>query len=152
LDKIVSAEVGSCLGACGMKRKHDKLDVYVGENHDSSLVVVIHQHDPETGKFDEDKCMLGFDSVEEAIGAYKKQYDKPGFYQEDDYLAMPIGQFWRWVHDERGKGKKVKDAFTKAPWQMTFQEFWRTGLKRTVFRRDQSLRTGSKIRGSIPEK
>jgi len=88
----------------------DKLDAYVGDNHDSSVVVAIHQHDPKTGKFDEDKVMLGFDSVEEAIGAYKKQYDKPGFYQEDDHLAMPIGQFWRWVHGEKNRGRKVKEA------------------------------------------
>ena len=82
----------------------DKLDAYVGPNHDSSLVVVVHQNDPETGKFDEDKVMLGFDSTEEAIGAYKKQYDQPGFFKEDEYLEMPIGQFWRWVHEERNKG------------------------------------------------
>lgn len=85
----------------------DNLDVYVGPNHDASTVVVIRQHRPDTGAYDEDKVMVGFDSVEEAIGAYKKQYDKPGFYKEDDYLAMPIGRFWRWVHDTRKHGKKV---------------------------------------------
>jgi len=88
----------------------DKLDVYVGDNHDSSLAVVVHQQDPDSGKFDEDKVMLGFDSVEEAIGAYKKQYDQPGFYVEGEHLEMPIGQFWRWVNEDRNKGKKVKDA------------------------------------------
>jgi len=86
----------------------DALDAYVGPNHDSSLVVVIHQHDPDTGKYDEDKVMLGFDSTEEAIGAYKKQYSKPGFYVEGEYTEMPIGQFWRWVHDDKNRGKKVK--------------------------------------------
>lgn len=86
----------------------DKLDVYVGPNHDASGVVVIHQHCPSTGAFDEDKVMLGFDSIEEAIGAYKKQYDRPGFYHEGDYEAMPIGAFWRWVHDKRNSGKKVE--------------------------------------------
>jgi len=85
----------------------DKLDVYVGPNHDSSLVVVVRQHKPDTGAFDEDKVMVGFDSVEEAIGAYKKQYDKPGFYKDGDYKAMPIGEFWRWVHDRGNHGKKV---------------------------------------------
>jgi len=85
----------------------DNLDVYVGPNHDASTVVVIRQHRPDTGAYDEDKVMVGFDSVEEAIGAYKKQYDKPGFFKDDDYLAMPIGQFWRWVHDTRKHGKKV---------------------------------------------
>lgn len=92
----------------------DNLDVYVGPNHDSSLVVVVRQHRPDTGAYDEDKVMLGFDSVEEAIGAYKKQYDKPGFYVDGDYLAMPIGRFWRWVHDSRKHGKKVANMKTAA--------------------------------------
>ena len=86
----------------------DKLDVYVGDNHDSSIVVVIHQQDPTSGKFDEDKVMLGFDSPEEAIGLYKKQYDRPGFFRDGEFLTMPIGQFWRWVKEERNQGKKVK--------------------------------------------
>lgn len=85
----------------------DKLDCYVGPNHDASLVVVVHQCDPSTGKYDEDKVMLGFNSVEEAIGAYKNQYDKPGFYQDGKHTEMPIGRFWRWVHDKRKHGKKV---------------------------------------------
>ena len=95
-------EIRDTLGTDG-----DNLDVYVGPNHDSSLVVVIRQHKPDTGAYDEDKVMVGYDSVEEAIGAYKKQYDKPGFYKDGDYVAMPIGKFWRWVHDERQHGKKV---------------------------------------------
>jgi hypothetical protein len=85
----------------------DALDVYVGPNHDSSLVVVIHQFDPQTAEYDEDKCMLGYDSVEEAIGAYKKQYDRPGFYHDGEYEALPIGAFWRWVHDGRKRGFKI---------------------------------------------
>lgn len=88
----------------------DKLDVYVGPNHDSGIVVVIHQTEPSTGEYDEDKVMLGFDSVEEAIGAYKSQYNKPGFYREGNHLAMPIGRFWRWVHDRKNRGKKVASA------------------------------------------
>lgn len=92
----------------------DKLDVYVGDNHDSSLVVVIHQHNPWDGQYDEDKVILGCESVEEAIGLYKKQYDRPGFYREGEHTAMPIGAFWRWVNEERNKGKKVKIAHRTA--------------------------------------
>jgi DNA-binding ferritin-like protein len=95
----------------------DKLDVYVGENHDSPIVVVVHQHNPWDGKFDEDKVMVGFDSVEEAIGTYKKQYDRPGFYKDGEHTAMPMGKFWRWVHEERNKGKRVKAASQNSPWK-----------------------------------
>ena len=83
----------------------DKLDVYVGYNHDSPLVVVIHQQDPKTKKYDEDKVMIGFDTVATAIKAYKRQYDRPGFYQS--HTTMQMGRFWRWVHDRSKHGKKV---------------------------------------------
>ncbi len=92
----------------------DKLDVYVGENHDSPVVVVIHQHNPWDGKFDEDKVMIGYDSVEEAIGAYKKQYERPGFYVDGKHTAMNIGKFWRWCHDKNNKGKKVSSRVAAA--------------------------------------
>ena len=88
----------------------DLLDVYVGDNHDSSIVVVVHQYNPWDGKYDEDKVILGCESVEEAIGLYKKQYDRPGFYRDGEYTAMPIGAFWRWVKDTRNKGVRVRVA------------------------------------------
>jgi len=102
----------------------DKLDVYVGDNHDSSLVVVIHQHNPWDGAYDEDKVMLGFESLEEAIGAYKKQYDRPGFYKDGEHTALPIGAFWRWVQDERNKGKRVKmaRALGRTMWKRGYTE------------------------------
>ena len=92
----------------------DKLDVYVGDNHDSSLVVVIHQHNPWDGKYDEDKVVIGCESVEESIGLYKKQYDRPGFFKEKEFTAMPIGAFWRWVHDKNNKGKRVRASASSA--------------------------------------
>lgn len=100
----------------------DKLDVYVGDNHDSSLVVVIHQHNPWDGQFDEDKVVIGCESVEESIGLYKKQYDRPGFFKEKEYTAMPIGAFWRWVQDEKNHGKKVKLAGKLAMWKKGYAE------------------------------
>lgn len=86
----------------------DLLDCYVGPNGDSPLVVVVHQQDPKTKKYDEDKVMLGFDDVGEACKAYRKQYNSRGYYQ--DHTTLNMGQFWRWVHDKRQKGKKVKEA------------------------------------------
>lgn len=89
----------------------DKLDVYVGPNHDSGLVVVVRQHVPledgSAGPYDEDKVMLGFDSAEEAVAAYQEQYDRPGFYKEGDYVTMPFGQFWRIVKNRQFHGKRI---------------------------------------------
>lgn len=88
----------------------DPLDVYIGLNHDSPIAVIIHQHDLDTGQYDEDKVMLGFDSVEEAIGAYKKQYDRPGFYVQGDYTAIPVGSLHRWLSNLHLQGKRIKLA------------------------------------------
>lgn len=99
---------GEIRGTRGADNTGDALDCYVGPNADSPLVIVVHQQDPKTRKYDEDKVMLGFDSADEALKAYRGQYDGPGYYQ--DHTTLNIGQFWRWVHDKRQKGKKVKEA------------------------------------------
>lgn len=85
----------------------DKLDVYVGPLHDSPLVVAVNQHDPVTGAFDEQKVMLGFATVEDAVAAYRSQYNSPGFYVEGDYEVLTFGAFWRAVKDRRFRGKRL---------------------------------------------
>lgn len=68
--------VEGCEGADG-----DAVDVYMGPNEKAEWVYVIHQMStPEFTEFDEDKCMLGFDSEEAAKKAYLDHYDKPDFY------------------------------------------------------------------------
>lgn len=85
----------------------DKLDVFVGPLHDSPLVVAINQHDPVTGAFDEQKIMIGFETVDEAVKAYRAQYDSPGFYIEGDHEVMSFGAFWRAVKERRFHGKRI---------------------------------------------
>ena len=55
-------------------------DVYIGPNKNSNKIFVIQQLVPETGKKDELKWMICFDSKEEAIKLYKSQYTRSGFY------------------------------------------------------------------------
>ena len=66
------------LGAKGMDG--DRLDVYVGPNAISPIVVIVDQQVPELGIFDEQKVMLGFNSIAKALECYRKQYNHPGFY------------------------------------------------------------------------
>ena len=94
-------EIANTEGADG-----DCLDVYVGPNADSVLVVVVHQNNPVSGEYDEDKVLIGFDSPKDAVVLYRKQYDRPGFY--GSHTVLNIGQFWRWVHDRRRHGRKVE--------------------------------------------
>lgn len=53
------------------------VDCYVGPKKDTDKAFVVHQKDPETGKHDEDKVMLGFSSKKEAKEAFMAHYDDP---------------------------------------------------------------------------
>ncbi len=93
-------EIRDSLGADG-----DPVDAYVGRNHDSPLVVVVHQKEPGTTRYDEDKVMLGFDRVVDALKAYRDQYDRPGFY--GTHTAMSVPEFKRLLETKGAKGRKL---------------------------------------------
>lgn len=84
----------------------DRVDVYVGPNAVSPLVVVVHQQDPDTQEYDEDKCMVGWDDETSAVAAYLAHYDRPGFYQ--GHRGMPIGSFWTWLRDPATRGRRIE--------------------------------------------
>ncbi len=96
-------EIEGTTGADG-----DPLDCYVGQDAHSPLVVVVHQNRPDDGSYDEDKVMLGFASVTDALDAYRAQYDRPGFY--GSHTAMPIGRLIEWCGARSGHGSMVKGA------------------------------------------
>lgn len=54
----------------------DHVDVFIGDQPESELVVVVDQIDPGTGKFDEVKCMLGFVNTADAVAGYLANYAK----------------------------------------------------------------------------
>lgn len=74
---------------------------YVGPDKEAQKVYVIHQNDPVTHKYDEDKCMLCFSSAADAKKAYMKQYDRPGFY--GSMTTMTIDQFKSFIFSKKGK-------------------------------------------------
>lgn len=92
------------IGARGMDG--DRLDVYLGPAGLSPLVVVVDQKIPETGKFDEQKVMLGFLSVKDALDCYRKQYTKPGFY--GGHKVWPIGWFKEQIANRANAGQVLK--------------------------------------------
>lgn len=76
----------------------DHLDVYMGPNPLSMTVWVIDQVDAKSGKFDEHKAMLGFDSKEQACETYCKAFsDGKGPQRMGGITQMKVGQFKRWV-------------------------------------------------------
>lgn len=77
---MTGAHYGYIKGTSGKDRDH--IDVFIRpgiEPQDpTDRVYVVDQIDPQTGKFDEHKIMLGFDSQEEAQNAYLANYDDTG--------------------------------------------------------------------------
>lgn len=88
----------------------DHVDCYLGDNMDAKKVYIVHQNDPVTHKYDEDKCMLGFDTLEDAKKAYLMQYDRPGFLGKID--TMDFDEFKEFILLKRNHGKKIVKSYT----------------------------------------
>ena len=109
----------------------ESLDCYVGPNKESDLVLIVHQVDPETGKYDEDKVMLGFNTFEHARDAYLAHYDDQNFL--GTITEMSFEEFKEKIEDARNSGKKITKGirlnlfkgakFSKDSGQMGFSFF-----------------------------
>ena len=84
------------------------VDCFLGPDIRSDQVYVIAQRCPHTGEFDEYKCMIGYNSPEEAHDTYHQSYgdDWDGF---DHMLpAMTFDEFKEWL--EAGGGEQAPTA------------------------------------------
>lgn len=105
-------DYGGIRGTSGFTTDSDLLDCFVGPHAESQQVYVIHQQDPRTGRFDEDKVMLGFLDWESARNAYLAHYDDQRFLPADPervVTAMALEQFKGRIKDRaastvRGRG------------------------------------------------
>jgi hypothetical protein len=75
----------------------DMLDCYLGPEKDTQAVYIIEQVDPDTGLFDEHKCMLGFATKADAVSGYKSQYTKSGFY--GGCITKTLEEFKEWIKE-----------------------------------------------------
>lgn len=83
----------------------DHVDVFVGPNLDAPNVYVVHTRNLETGGYDEDKCMLGFMTADDAKYDFLKNYDNPKFF--GSMTVVPFEQFRKNVLGGEYKGKKI---------------------------------------------
>lgn len=110
----------------------DHVDVYVGPDHASQHVYVIDQKDAHTGKFDEHKVMLGFNSEDQARATYIKGFsDGKGAQRIQSINPMSIDQFKDWLkHGNTAKRvgrsfggrlelNRAKEAKKRAPGQVS---------------------------------
>lgn len=126
----------------------EHVDVYVKPgtaDEFAGSVFVVDQVNPETGKFDEPKVMIGYDSQEEAEAAYRSNYseDWQGFggitevpmprfkamLQGKSSFLKPLAgkkQDTKPVDTQKqadGSGKEVYDDKAYRPWNMNFDDF-----------------------------
>jgi hypothetical protein len=97
-------DYGYIRGTVGVDKDH--VDVFIGPNPESEIVYIVNQNDPVTGKFDEQKVMLGFCTEAAAKEAYLKQYDRPGFF--GDIVKMDIDTFKTKAFDPKNKGHPLE--------------------------------------------
>lgn len=81
--KNAYGEIRGTKGADG-----DPIDVFIGPNLRSRKVYIIHQKMRNANKYDEDKVMLGFDSLEEAKKAYLKHYDTTKYFYSIEEMSI----------------------------------------------------------------
>lgn len=83
----------------------EAIDCYVGPNPEAPNVYVVDQKkklgDGQFGGFDEQKCMLGFSSADEAREAYLAHYNDPGFLGA--MRTIPFDDFKRRVMQEQAE-------------------------------------------------
>lgn len=66
----------------------DEVDVFVGPDLDAPFVYVVRaQAKGDWSRYDEDKCMLGFASLEDAEQAFLRNYDDPRFLGEIQIMS-----------------------------------------------------------------
>jgi hypothetical protein len=85
----------------------DHVDVFVGPDPESELVFVIDQITPASGRFDEHKVMLGYQSESDARQAYIDAHES-GWQGLRDITPMTLDQFRHWL--ENGSTKKAVAA------------------------------------------
>ena len=76
----------------------DHVDTFVGANPASERVFIVDQIDPDTGKFDEHKVILGADSLDDARAIYAANYAK-GWQGGKDVSETSVEGFKTWLNE-----------------------------------------------------
>lgn len=93
----------------------DHVDVYVGPDHSSKLVFIVNQHDLSSGRFDEHKVMLGFDSERAAVETYLKGFsDGKGRQRMKGVETLSMDAFKKWLKGDTTKPAAATDIIAHA--------------------------------------
>ncbi|GEM_PF-506875 len=118
---------------------NEQVDVYVGPNPDSDRVYVVDQIDQKTGKFDEHKAMIGFDSEKQAIAAYLSNFDKG--WKVGPVNDMSMAEFKDWLHN----GDTSNPVSERAPDASAADPSAQTELERHEIPKYNPMRPADKV-------
>lgn len=91
------ADYGYITGFPSAEGDMEAMDCFVGQNHDSEKAWVFDMVDPRTGKFDEHKVMLGFDTIQEASACIQEAYSDGGMQRVSGKTQMDRGELEAWL-------------------------------------------------------
>lgn len=75
----------------------DALDTFIGKNPESNKVFVVDQVNPDTGKFEQHKAMIGFDNAQDAMSSYQSAFTDKGKERMGAVAEMNVDQFKNWL-------------------------------------------------------
>jgi phage-related protein (TIGR01555 family) len=94
---VMTADYGHVPTVSSAEGDMQWMDAFVGPNRDSEDAWIIDAHDPRTGEFDEHKCMLGFDSEDEAMECFRTSYNDNARGRIGGVTHMDREQFTAWL-------------------------------------------------------
>lgn len=80
----------------------DEIDCYIGPNFNSQKIFIINQSQIDSSKFDEHKCMIGYNNELEALSDYWKGHTVAGKIFMS-MVQMSIKQFKSWLKEKQTK-------------------------------------------------
>lgn len=90
----------------------DHVDCFIGPNEQAKEVYVVHVLHAQTGEYDEDKLMLGFDDAESAKKAFLENYSDPKFFGSLE--IVPVSQLQTKLDSHHGKKIGALDVYVRA--------------------------------------
>lgn len=111
-ETTMKSHYGYIKGTVGKDKDH--IDIFIGDSPKKENVYVVDQINPNTGKFDEHKALIGFGNMRAARKGYRENYEK-GWKGLGAITKMPVEEFKEWAKDKEKtklplKYEEVKDA------------------------------------------
>ncbi len=92
------AHYGYIRGTSSAEGPREQMDCYLGPDLNSEVAWIVEQQDPDSGTFDEHKCMLGYASREDAIRDYHAAFsDGRGPERVGEVRRMTVQALKEWL-------------------------------------------------------